>query len=742
MSESQTSHHRYLSRIFHYKLYCRSLLAISAFLVVLFLSIGLLLYSEFSNYARKQTAIYATDLMAQQANSIQNLWDEMEALSNSIQADQNISAFFMARKADQLINYHAFRSLRRYKALYPFIQNISLYNITTEKQLGLMYYTMEDEAWSDDKIACGRPFSVARTVTSPNLGEVSVVTLVFPIRSFSSNYTCCIAIDIQSSHLQNISAGSTSSNTYILGEANQLLVHSVDNYLPAEWDKLLSGLHQDGLGQESFYMELDGQKNLVSYCYLISQSWTVVSLQLAKGLLSAARSKVVMLVLFLSLLLIASIMVVFFLLLRIYQPIDELVSTLPHEKNAVVDEMKLISNELAAYRDRSDNIKQSLNQSNIQSLLFGLPCDMMELPPAITQSDRFIVGVLSNTKKGEYTRKELDRLALAALPDLMECISFRWTDYRVLLFCFKSTYPMQTDRLTECFEKFCHACRGKQESEVRLGVSVMVEAPEQLHAAYNEALRLVGDSFYHQERLVFTQSTVEKWRFTPASPTDMWLKKIFSFLFQEQIEELYQALDDFLEESSHLSPNICIHVVSDVLRQCVEMVESTCQTTRKEGLTEMLNKVEQADSFSQLCSQSRRLLGVCYQLLNESEQQHRLLRGQRIIHRVCEMAEKEYSCPSLSLQEVAEEVSLSVGYLGRLFKQTTGKTFVEYLTGCRLKAAAQMLSDTDIPISVISKEVGMESAAYFSTIFRKEYGMSPSMYRKANQAVTEELKCR
>ena len=311
MSESQTSHHRYLSRIFHYKLYCRSLLAISAFLVVLFLSIGLLLYSEFSNYARKQTATYATDLMAQQANSIQNLWDEMEALSNSIQADQNISAFFMARKADQLINYHAFRSLRRYKALYPFIQNISLYNITTEKQLGLMYYTMEDEAWSDDKIACGRPFSVARTVTSPNLGEVSVVTLVFPIRSFSSNYTCCIAIDIQSSHLQNILAGSTSSNTYILGEANQLLVHSVDNYLPAEWDKLLSGLHQDGLGQESFYMELDGQKNLVSYCYLISQSWTVVSLQLAKGLLSAARSKVVMLVLFLSLLLIASIMVVF-----------------------------------------------------------------------------------------------------------------------------------------------------------------------------------------------------------------------------------------------------------------------------------------------------------------------------------------------------------------------------------------------------------------------------------------------
>ena len=105
MTKPKRPQQQYLSRVLHYKLHRRSLLAVFVLLMVLFASIGFLLYSEFSNYANSQTASYATDLMAQQVNSTQNLWEEMDALSSSIQADQNISAFFYRpeeRPADQL----------------------------------------------------------------------------------------------------------------------------------------------------------------------------------------------------------------------------------------------------------------------------------------------------------------------------------------------------------------------------------------------------------------------------------------------------------------------------------------------------------------------------------------------------------------------------------------------------------------------------------------------------------------
>jgi len=101
------------------------------------------------------------------------------------------------------------------------------------------------------------------------------------------------------------------------------------------------------------------------------------------------------------------------------------------------------------------------------------------------------------------------------------------------------------------------------------------------------------------------------------------------------------------------------------------------------------------------------------------------------------MIEKEYRHPGFSLQDAADGVSLSAGYLGRLFKQTAGQSFVEALTACRLKAAARMLVETDTPVAVISLEVGMENASYFSTVFRKAYGMSPSLYRETNQSATQ-----
>ena len=51
--------------------------------------------------------------------------------------------------------------------------------------------------------------------------------------------------------------------------------------------------------------------------------------------------------------------------------------------------------------------------------------------------------------------------------------------------------------------------------------------------------------------------------------------------------------------------------------------------------------------------------------------------------------------------------------------------------------AARMLVETDTPVAVISREVGMENASYFSTVFRKAYGMSPSLYRETNQSATQ-----
>lgn len=84
----------------------------------------------------------------------------------------------------------------------------------------------------------------------------------------------------------------------------------------------------------------------------------------------------------------------------------------------------------------------------------------------------------------------------------------------------------------------------------------------------------------------------------------------------------------------------------------------------------------------------------------------------------------------LSLDEVAREVNISSYYLSKLFKEETGENFIGYLTACRMEAARKMLADRNASIKEICIETGYSDPNYFSRIFKKTVGVSPTEYRK------------
>ncbi|WP_051531525.1 response regulator transcription factor [Clostridiisalibacter paucivorans] len=84
---------------------------------------------------------------------------------------------------------------------------------------------------------------------------------------------------------------------------------------------------------------------------------------------------------------------------------------------------------------------------------------------------------------------------------------------------------------------------------------------------------------------------------------------------------------------------------------------------------------------------------------------------------------------SMTLNDVANHVNLSTSYLSKLFKKELGMNFTVFLTDCRMERAKQLLEDTDDPIINISMELGYNESNYFSKVFRKKYGETPSKYR-------------
>lgn len=83
----------------------------------------------------------------------------------------------------------------------------------------------------------------------------------------------------------------------------------------------------------------------------------------------------------------------------------------------------------------------------------------------------------------------------------------------------------------------------------------------------------------------------------------------------------------------------------------------------------------------------------------------------------------------ITLQTAAEHVHMNHIYISRLFKKETGETFLDYLTKFRLKRACVLLAKSEYKIYEIAAEVGITDSGYFSQVFRKHYGMTPSEYR-------------
>ncbi|MNL40845.1 HTH-type transcriptional regulator YesS [compost metagenome] len=101
-----------------------------------------------------------------------------------------------------------------------------------------------------------------------------------------------------------------------------------------------------------------------------------------------------------------------------------------------------------------------------------------------------------------------------------------------------------------------------------------------------------------------------------------------------------------------------------------------------------------------------------------------------IIEKVQNYIQEQYAQPNLSLELVSNIAGLSPSYLGKLFKGATRQSFSEYLNHTRLEKAKDLLASTHETAAKISESVGMYNITYFSTLFKKKYGLTPSAYRE------------
>lgn len=140
--------------------------------------------------------------------------------------------------------------------------------------------------------------------------------------------------------------------------------------------------------------------------------------------------------------------------------------------------------------------------------------------------------------------------------------------------------------------------------------------------------------------------------------------------------------------------------------------------------------------FSSLDMLGEWLLSVCMQLRGQIRRE-RTDNTKLLIDKAKQYINENYSDCELSVEKLCGYLGLSATYFSTLFKRETGESFVVYLTHVRMEQALQLLNATEEKAYVISELVGYTEPNYFSYVFKKQYGVSPSKYR-SNQVELNE----
>lgn len=115
-------------------------------------------------------------------------------------------------------------------------------------------------------------------------------------------------------------------------------------------------------------------------------------------------------------------------------------------------------------------------------------------------------------------------------------------------------------------------------------------------------------------------------------------------------------------------------------------------------------------------------------------------KGNPAVNKARQYLEENYSNPNLTFQNVVDFVAMSSSHFSTLFSQSTGTTFTKYLISLRLRKARELLLNTTMRSSEIAYAVGYNDPHYFSYLFKKNIGCTPSEFRNQKNDLEEEKK--
>ena len=180
----------------------------------------------------------------------------------------------------------------------------------------------------------------------------------------------------------------------------------------------------------------------------------------------------------------------------------------------------------------------------------------------------------------------------------------------------------------------------------------------------------------------------------------------------------------------------CIMIEFDADFTCLKEEISIFKLSNNTIVLDCLEKMEQAWTFKQVAyrSNSFSLLYKIFYIL-EKAQTTKYIPSEKykIIKPAIDYLERRYFDEELTIDTMAEQANISPSYFRQIFSLVFMMTPSQYLRSLRLGKAKELLLTDGITITDVSDMVGFSNASYFSLVFKKETGYTPTEYMRIHR---------
>lgn len=276
------------------------------------------------------------------------------------------------------------------------------------------------------------------------------------------------------------------------------------------------------------------------------------------------------------------------------------------------------------------------------------------------------------------------------------------------------------------------------------GIGTPVNRLREIPASFEDASHAFAHRYLVAESCILDSSLLmqegaaehEDFRISAVNPEQIDRAKMQEFLRTGDLDEVVYFVDEFFGKLDGGA------MKSRIFRQYITMDAYFSIVDFLKGLGLQKDEIEAPDQDGSILQDEKSAMDYIVRIMNKAlvlREKRASSRYEDVVSEVIHYIEDNYAQEELSLNLLASHVNFSPNHLSMIFSQQTGQTLIRYLTDYRMNRAKELLRCSSKKSSVISMEVGYKDPHYFSYLFKKTQGMTPTQYRGGRAAEGEDL---